>query len=133
MIVLAGPNGAGMSTLHAMHVDPHFHGPPLRQRRHHPARRIARRITRSSYKAAQIATERRDGLLAARADFVKETVFSHESKLDLIDHAKANGFHIVVLHVGVEDADICVARVNASGRRRWTRSARAQDPCALGA
>lgn len=112
MIVLAGPNGAGKSTLYAMRVAPQFHGPFVN------ADIIQRDELRdpspeASYKAAQIATERREALLAAQADFVTETVFSHKSKLELIDQAKANGFHVVVMHVGVEDADISVERVNA--------------------
>ena len=112
MIVPPGPNSAGRSTLYAMRVAPQFHGPFVK------VDIIQRDELRdaspdASYKAARIATERRDALLAARADFVTETVFSHAPKLDFIDQAKANGFHVVVMHVGVEDADISVERVNA--------------------
>lgn len=44
-------------------------------------------------------------------DFVTETVFSHPSKLDLLREARDAGYETWVMHIGVEDADISVARV----------------------
>ena len=111
MIALAGPNGAGKSTLYATRVAPFFSGPFIN------ADIIQRDELRdpspeASYTAAQIATERRAKHLAAGLDFVTETVFSHPSKLTLITDAQARGFQVRVMHVGVEFAEISVARVN---------------------
>jgi predicted ABC-type ATPase len=46
-----------------------------------------------AWDAARLADDRRTALLQAGEDFVTETVFSHESKLDFIGEAKAAGFH----------------------------------------
>ncbi|MBA5779473.1 zeta toxin family protein [Stappia sp. F7233] len=112
MILLAGPNGAGKSTLYETRVAPRFAGPFIN------ADIIQRDELRTpspeaSYEAARIAAARRDDCLAQGLDFVTETVFSHPSKLDLIDRARAAGFTTIVMHVGVESAEISVARVSA--------------------
>ncbi len=112
MIVLAGPNGAGKSTLYQARVAPRFAGPFIN------ADLIQREELRdpsplAAYEAARIATVRRDDLLARGRDFVTETVFSHRSKLDLVEAARAHGFTVIVMHVGVATADLSVARVVA--------------------
>lgn len=112
MIVLAGPNGAGKSTLYATRVAPGFAGPFIN------ADIIQRNELRdpspeASYEAARIASSRRAEFVIQRRDFVTETVFSHPSKLELIGEARANGFTVIVMHVGVETAELSVARVEA--------------------
>lgn len=67
----------------------------------------------ASYRAAEIASERRASLLEAWKSFTTETVFSHPSKLDVITEAKARGYVVIVMHVGVDDLDLSVARVRA--------------------
>lgn len=112
MIVLAGPNGSGKSTLYATRVAPSFAGPFInadviqRDELHDPS-------PAASYEAAKIASLRRADQLGRRQDFVTETVFSHPSKLQLIDDARAKGFTVIVMHVGVDTPDLSVARVNA--------------------
>ena len=112
MIVLAGPNGAGKSTLYETRVRPHFAGPFInadliqRDELNDPA-------ANASYEAAQLAATRRAELLGQRRDFVTETVFSHPSKLELIDEARRSGYTIIVMQVGVSSPDLSVARVRA--------------------
>ena len=110
MIVLAGPNGAGKSTLYETRVAPSFAGPFIN------ADIIQRDELRApspaaSYEAAEIASSRRADYLARCRDFVTETVFSHPSKLELIDEARNRGFTVIVMHVGVDTPDLSVARV----------------------
>jgi predicted ABC-type ATPase len=110
MIVLAGPNGAGKSTLYQTRVAPSFAGPFIN------ADLIQRDELRdpsptASYQAADIASSRRADHLAQGRDFVTETVFSHPSKLELIDEARSRGFTIIMMHVGVDTPDLSVARV----------------------
>jgi predicted ABC-type ATPase len=110
MILLAGPNGAGKSTLYQTRVAPAFAGPFIN------ADIIQRdelndASPTASYRAAEIATARRSEMLAAGRDFVTETVFSHPSKLDLVRDAVAHGYTVWVMHVGVDSADLSVARV----------------------
>ena len=112
MIVLAGPNGAGKSTLYETRVAPIFAGPFIN------ADLIQRDELKdgaldASYEAARIASERRAAFIADKRDFVTETVFSHPSKLALVDEAKAAGFTLIVMHVGVETPELSVARVKA--------------------
>lgn len=112
MIVLAGPNGAGKSTLYETRIAPSFAGPFIN------ADIIQRDELRdpspaASYEAANIASSRRADSLAQGRDFVTETVFSHPSKLELVDEARTRGFTVIVMHVGVDTPDISVARVSA--------------------
>lgn len=112
LVLLAGPNGAGKTTLYQTRVAPNFAGPfinaDLIQRDE-----LKDATMEASYRAAQIATERRAGLLEARKSFATETVFSHPSKLDIITDARSRGYMVIVMHVGVAAPDLSVARVRA--------------------
>lgn len=96
--LIAGPNGAGKTTLYERVIAPGRPGLPFVN-----ADRIARdrfpgEELEQAYEAARIAAAARDALLDARIDFCTETVFSHESKVDLVTTAVASGYD-VVLHV----------------------------------
>ncbi|GHF51555.1 zeta toxin family protein [Seohaeicola zhoushanensis] len=110
LVLLAGPNGAGKSTLYQTRVAPSFAGPFINadiiQRDE-----LQDASMQASYEAARIAGTRRDEMLAAGRSFATETVFSHPSKLEIIETARARGYIVVVMHVGVEGADLSVARV----------------------
>jgi predicted ABC-type ATPase len=71
-----------------------------------------------SYDAAKMAAAVCDALIDARLDFCAETVFSHESKLDLISAATAAGY-VVILHVVMIPLELSsprvAARVDAGG------------------
>ena len=112
MIVLAGANGTGKSTLYATRVAPNFSGPFINadiiQRDE-----LGDASPDAAYEAARIAADRRQDFLSRGEDFVTETVFSHPSKMDLIYAARAKGFDIVLMHIGVDSPDISVARVAA--------------------
>jgi predicted ABC-type ATPase len=64
----------------------------------------------NSYEAAQVAEATRTALIEAGQAFIAETVFSHPSKLELIDAAHAAGY-TVFLHVLLVPEDLSVARV----------------------
>jgi predicted ABC-type ATPase len=112
LVLLVGPNGAGKSTLYETRVAPSFAGPfinaDLIQRDE-----LKDASMEASYRAAQIATERRASLLEDRKSFATETVFSHPSKLDIITDAQASGYLVIVMQVGVDDPGLSVARVRA--------------------
>jgi predicted ABC-type ATPase len=114
MFMLVGPNGAGKSTLYETAVRPYVLAPFIN------ADLIQRDELRdpsmqASYKAAEIAQQRRRECLAAGSSFVSESTFSHPSKLALIDDAKAAGFRVVIYHVHVRTPELSVARV--AGRK----------------
>ena len=107
--VIAGPNGAGKSTLHDRVIGPvtklELVNADVIAAREWPDDAAAH-----AYDAARLAAERRDELLAARTSFVTETVFSHESKVDLVKAAAEAGY-LVNLHVVLVPEDLAVARV----------------------
>lgn len=62
-------------------------------------------------KAAQRATELRYQCLAAHRDFVFETVFSSQEKLDFLHKAHEAGFFIRLFYVCTKSPEINVARI----------------------
>ena len=59
-----------------------------------------------------------DALIALGRPFTAETVFSHPSKLELIDNAHAAGY-TVVLHVLLIPEELAVHGVAYRGASRW--------------
>jgi predicted ABC-type ATPase len=107
--LLVGGNGAGKST---------FYHRFLRERgvQFVNADQIARAIApdapeAASYEAAQLAAELRRTLLARRASFCFETVFSHPSKLDFVAEAKAAGYEIVMVFIHLESGALNLGRI----------------------
>jgi predicted ABC-type ATPase len=113
--LLAGPNGAGKSTLYRALVltgtiptAVEFVNADLYEAAHlqhveDPAQR--------SEQARQWADARRAALLQAGQSFVSETVFSHASKLALIQEAQAKGFFVMLLVVALDRPERLLARV----------------------
>lgn len=110
MFMLAGPNGAGKSTLYETRIKP-IVGAPFINADVIQRDELQDPTMQASYKAAEIAEARRRAHLADGKSFVSESTFSHESKLALIDEAKAAGFRVVMYHVNVRSAELSVARV----------------------
>lgn len=107
--LLVGPNGAGKSTLYDTVIGPATHlefvnADVIAEQRwpDDPAGK--------SYDAAVLAAERRAELIEARVSFATETVFSHESKLELVGTAVASGY-LVTLHIVLVPEALAVARV----------------------
>ena len=110
--LLVGPNGAGKTTFYERVVAPDRPGLPFVNADRIAADRFGGDAEARSYEAAEIAAETRHALIDARLDFCTETVFSHPSKLDLIDAAVAAGYD-VVLHVVMIPLELSAARVEA--------------------
>lgn len=113
--LLAGPNGAGKSTLYRALVladtipaTAEFVNADLHEAAH--LQHVADPEQRSA-QARQWADGRRAALLQAGQSFVSETVFSHESKLALIQEAQAAGFFVMLLVVALDQPDRLLARV----------------------
>lgn len=107
--VLAGGNGAGKSTFHALYLQP-------RGVRLLNADVIAKAISPEkpesvSYEAASHAERLRRDLLHKGVSFCFETVFSHESKIDFIASAKSLGYEIILVYIHLDNPDINEARV----------------------
>ena len=113
--LLAGPNGAGKSTLYralvlagTIPVAAEFVNADLHEAEH--LQHIADPEQRSE-QARQWADSRRAELLQAGQSFVSETVFSHESKLALIQEAQTKGFFVMLLVVALDQPKRLLVRV----------------------
>ena len=114
--LLAGPNGAGKSTLYralvassAIESRLEFVNADLHEQNH--LQHIAD-LQQRSETARDWADTRRNELLHAHVGFVSETVFSHESKLNLIRHAQSQGYQVVLYVVCLDDPQRLLARVS---------------------
>lgn len=105
-----GPNGAGKTTLFdrviARATRLRFVNADLIAAERWPGEEAVH-----AYDASRLAANERTRLIEERTSFATETVFSHESKLDLVDAALAAGF-LVTLHVVLVPESLTVARVN---------------------
>jgi predicted ABC-type ATPase len=107
--VLAGGNGAGKSTFYNLHIAKYgikFVNADL----------IAKDIDPEnsegiSYRAATVAAIIREDLISQGVSFCFETVFSHESKIDFVAQAKANGYKIILVYIHLSDSSLNEARV----------------------
>ena len=113
--LLAGPNGSGKSTLYRalvrdgiLSADLAFVNADLFEREH--LQDIIDPVQRSQA-ARDWADTQRAIKLAGAESFVSETVFSHESKLALIDEALAQGYVVALYIVALDDPQRLLARV----------------------
>jgi predicted ABC-type ATPase len=108
--LVVGPNGAGKSTFVVLTL-----APLLPRCGFVNADEIARQRwpddpATHSYDAARVAADTRNKLIELRRSFIAETVFSHRSKLELIDTAHSADY-TVVLHVLLIPVELAVQRV----------------------
>lgn len=113
--LLAGPNGAGKSTLYRAAVDAGLlpADAPFVNADIHEAQALQHvtDLRERSLQARTWADARRAACLEQGLSFVSETVFSHPSKLDLMQRARDAGFSVVLLVVCVDDPTQLIARV----------------------
>lgn len=108
--LVVGSNGAGKSTFIELTL-----APLLPRSVYVNADEIAKRRwpddpAGHSYEAARIAADTRAKLIELGESFIAETVFSHPSKLDLLDAAHAAGY-TVILHAVLIPENLAVLRV----------------------
>ena len=107
--VVAGPNGSGKTTFSASVLGPAT-GLIVVNADAIAAHRWGADAAAHAYEAASLAAEARARLIAERRSFAAETVFSHASKIELMERAQEAGYHIT-LHVLLVPEDAAVARV----------------------
>ncbi|HTX97489.1 MAG TPA: zeta toxin family protein [Mycobacterium sp.] len=108
--LVVGPNGAGKSTFIELTLAPLLAGSVVVNADEIARHRWPADPMTHAYEAAQLAAETRARLIELRRSFIAETVFSHPSKLELIDGAHAAGY-TVVLHVLLVPEELAVQRV----------------------
>ncbi len=104
VIVFAGPNGSGKTTITGMAktVGEYIN-----------ADDIKRTTLCTDIEAAQKAEELREKMISEKRDFTFETVLSTDRNLLLLKKAKEQGFFVRCIYVLTANADINVARVSA--------------------
>ena len=108
--LVAGPNGAGKSTFVELTLAPLLPGSVFVNADEIATQRWPADPAAHAFDAALIAAETREKLIELSRSFIAETVFSHRSKLELIDTARAAGY-TVVLHVVLIPEELALARV----------------------
>ena len=107
--LIVGPNGAGKTTFFERVIEPATHLEFINADRIAAARWPGEELEHA-YDAARLAASERDSRIHARTSFAAETVFSHESKLELLRTASSAGYR-VSLHVVMIPELLAVARV----------------------
>jgi predicted ABC-type ATPase len=118
MTVFAGPNGSGKSTLtrrmmRDLNLGTYINADDIASEAFEAARRANLAAKRIDFEepAFHEAAKRRLGCIDAFQDFAFETVFSHESKVELIRQAKKKGFKVVLYFVTTEKSLLNIERV----------------------
>lgn len=115
MVILAGINGAGKTTFYYTKIKP-FHDNlgivvPFVNADEIEKANNPDEVGQHSYSAARQAARLRTKYFKEKRSFVTETVFSHQSKVDLIREAQDHGFEVVLNHVHVKNPEIAYSRV----------------------
>jgi predicted ABC-type ATPase len=118
LTIFAGPNGSGKSSLKKQHgsaqdLGVYINADEIATEMFQAALVRGESVVRETFEvpAFNEAERRRQECVAAGVTFSFETVFSHESKLDLITKAKAAGYFVRLYFVSTEDATLNVERV----------------------
>ncbi len=109
--MLAGVNGAGKTSFYADVLARRTPGAEFVNADELERARWPDEIGAHSVQAGRLAARRREALLQQRRSFVTETVFSHPSKLALIERARRLGFVVVLHHIHVSTPELAAARV----------------------
>jgi predicted ABC-type ATPase len=111
LVVVAGPNGAGKTTFVETFLQ------PLGMRVINPDA-IARELFpgapgEAAYEAARVADAVREELVSQRVSFCTETVFSDPegAKLAFFRDARAKGYVVILVFIGLESSDLAIGRV----------------------
>lgn len=116
--LVVGPNGTGKTTLYQRLIAPDRPGLPFVNADRIAHDRFPGQELEQAYAAGEIAARTREALIDARLDFCSETVFSHESKVDLVTTATDAGYdvvlHVVMIPLGLSGPRVAM-RVTAGG------------------
>lgn len=111
MHIIAGVNGSGKTTFYREFLAQFTPGADFVNADEIARARWPGHEAAHNMSAAELANARRLELFDARLTFVTETVFSHPSKLELIEKAMDHGFSVILYHIGVSTEALARARV----------------------
>lgn len=113
LCIVAGPNGSGKTTTTVQLLASEWSADSLYINPDNIAQEVFGdwNSPEAVMKAARLATEKRYECLEQKKDFVFETVFSSDEKLEFVHKAKEAGFFIRIFFVCTKDPEINVARI----------------------
>jgi predicted ABC-type ATPase len=110
--ILAGGNGAGKSTFYREYLsDKGLYSINADEIEKLNLKNLNYSIE-SSQNAQRLAMQYCDECIEKGISFCFETVFSHHSKLDLIQKAKKFSFEIILIYIHLKDSQLNLARVH---------------------
>ncbi|MBN1167819.1 MAG: zeta toxin family protein [Methanospirillaceae archaeon] len=110
--IFAGPNGSGKSTIVPDYSDLVFVNADYCAKEHPVISKMPDGFEK--IKSAQMETERLiHEMISDGISFTWETVFSHPSRLEIMKHAKKNGYKIHLTYITTKHPDINVQRVRS--------------------
>ncbi|MDE0611244.1 MAG: zeta toxin family protein, partial [Gammaproteobacteria bacterium] len=115
LIIICGINGAGKTTFYYAQVKPLLdkseHKYPFVNADEMEKAKFPNEVGKHSLEMAKLAAEIRGQYLKAGQSFVTETVFSHESKIQLVEDVQKAGFDVILNHIHVSPAELAYKRV----------------------
>lgn len=113
LCIVAGPNGSGKTTTTVQLLASEWSADSLYINPDNIAQEVFGdwNSPEAVMKAARLATEKRYECLEQKKDFVFETVFSSNEKLEFVHKAKEAGFFIRLFFVCTKDPEINVSRI----------------------
>lgn len=105
LVIFAGPNGSGKSTITEQYFQDITELPYIN------ADVIAKEKEISSLDAAIEAARQRTEAIQNKQSFIMETVLSTREKIDLMNEAKAQGYHVRLMFITTQSPTINVDRV----------------------
>ena len=115
LILIGGINGAGKTTFYYTRIKPSLEQAgrdyPFVNADEMERAKFPDEVGEHSREMAELAAEIRARHIKAGQSFITETVFSHESKIQLIKEAQKAGFEVVLNYVHVSSAKLADKRV----------------------
>ena len=113
LCIVAGPNGSGKTTTTIQLLESEWSADSLYINPDNIAQEIFGdwNSPEAVLKAAKLATEKRYECLEMKQDFVFETVFSSDEKLEFVRKTKAAGFFVRLFFVCTENPSINAKRI----------------------
>ncbi len=115
LILICGINGAGKTTFYYQRAKPLLDKSgceyPFVNADEMEQARFPNEVGKHSLEMGKLAAGIRAQYIKVRQSFVTETVFSHESKNQLVEDAQHAGFEVVLNHIHVYPAELAYKRV----------------------
>jgi predicted ABC-type ATPase len=118
--LIAGPHGAGKTTLYQYLIAPRYPGLPFVDAQAYACAQLGHIVDPATRARAarSWADEQRQELLRQGQSFVTETAFSHSSRVALVAQARSMGFEVVLYVLAVDEPRLLLRRVSQGARER---------------